>query len=72
MHPDYQRKGIGTLLTKPGLGVAEQLKVPVYLEGTGRAVKMYQNLGFEKLSPGVTLASEIVGTTHGQNAPHER
>lgn len=62
MHPQYQRRGLGALLTKPGLDIAEQLEAPVYLEATDRAVKLYQNLGFKRLERGVTLGPEIVGS----------
>lgn len=69
MHPDYRRKGVGTLLTRPGLNVADQLHIPVYLEATDRAVDLYQKLGFEKLDHGVVLSSEVVGGSHALEAP---
>lgn len=69
MHPDYRGRGVGTLLTRPGLEVADQLGVPVYLEATGRAVKLYQKLGFEKQNQGVILSPEIVGDSQQLEAP---
>lgn len=69
VHPQYQRRGLGALLTKPGLDIAEQLQAPVYLEATDRAVKLYQNLGFERLEPGVILGPEIVGSETWLEAP---
>lgn len=69
MHPDYQRRGIGTLLTRPGLEVADQLGVPVYLEATDRAVQLYRKLGFEKQDQGVILSPEIVGGPQQLEAP---
>lgn len=61
VRPEYQGRGIGTLLTKTGIDIAEQLKVPVYLESDDGAVKLYERLGFEKLKTGVPLSPEVVG-----------
>lgn len=69
MHPDYRRKGVGTLLTRSGLDIADQLDVSVYLEATDRAVDLYQKLGFEKLDRGVVLSSEVVGSSQPLEAP---
>ena len=69
VHPGYQRRGIGALLTKPGMEVAEQLRVPLYLEATDRALKLYGNLGFGKLSKGVVLSPEVVNGPESLEAP---
>lgn len=57
------------MLTKPGIDIAEQLRVPVYLEATDKAIKMYSDLGFEKLRGGVHLGPEIVGGQDHLEAP---
>jgi len=49
--------------------VADQLRVPLYLEATDRAVKLYGNLGFEKLSRGVVLNPEVVKGPEALEAP---
>ncbi|KAK5948231.1 putative NRPS-like protein biosynthetic cluster [Knufia fluminis] len=69
VHPKYQRRGIGGMLTRPGMEVAEQLKVPLYLEATDRAVRLYEKLGFEKLSKGIFLGPEVAGGEGSLEAP---
>lgn len=69
MLPEFQKRGIGALLTQPGVEVAEQMSVPVYLEATDRAVRLYEKLGFEKLEQGVALSADIVGSGEPAEAP---
>lgn len=57
------------MLTRPGMDVAEQLEVPVYLEATDRAIKLYENLGFEKLGKGIVLGPDVVGGPDPLEAP---
>jgi GNAT superfamily N-acetyltransferase len=45
-HPDYQGRGAGTLLTEWGLGRAKSENIPVYLDSTIPASKVYRALGF--------------------------
>lgn len=67
--PEFQRRGIGALLTTPGVEVAQQMEVPVYLEATERAVRLYEKLGFRKLERGVILNANIVGKDESAEAP---
>lgn len=69
MRPEYQRRGIGKILTQPGIEISEQLQVPLYLEATDRAVKLYSQLDFEKLTPGVVLSAQVVGKGDSLEAP---
>ncbi|KAK5076778.1 hypothetical protein LTS08_005949 [Lithohypha guttulata] len=69
VHPQYQRRGIGALLTQPGIDVAQQLEVPLYLEATDNATKLYSKLGFEKLNPGVVLSPQVAATDQSIEAP---
>jgi GNAT superfamily N-acetyltransferase len=45
-HPDYQGRGAGTILTEWGLIKAESENIPIYLDSTIPASKVYQKLGF--------------------------
>ena len=45
-HPDYQGRGAGTLLTEWGLAKAKSENIPVYLDSTIPASRIYLKLGF--------------------------
>jgi GNAT superfamily N-acetyltransferase len=45
-HPEYHGRGAGTMLTEWGLARAKSENIPVYLDSTVPASKMYQKLGF--------------------------
>ena len=47
--PEHQRKGAGALLTQWGLDIAEQLQLPVYLESSPQARRLYSKLGFSEV-----------------------
>ncbi|KAF2635409.1 acyl-CoA N-acyltransferase [Massarina eburnea CBS 473.64] len=49
VHPDYQRQGIGKLITEYGLRVAEQAGLPVYLEASTMGTGLYEKLGFRRV-----------------------
>lgn len=57
------------MLTQPGIDVAIQMNVAVYLEATDRAVRLYEKLGFEKLDKGVVLSPELHGGNETIEAP---
>jgi GNAT superfamily N-acetyltransferase len=68
--PKHQGKGIGTLLTKWGVDVAEQLQVPMYLEASGdHSVHVYKKVGFRVLDKTIRLKAEMMGTEEDANAP---
>lgn len=48
--PEYERKGIGTLLLKEGLKEAEQDGVSVYLGATPSGRPLYERNGFTVIS----------------------
>jgi N-acetylglutamate synthase-like GNAT family acetyltransferase len=58
--PGHQRRGAGTLLTQWGLSLAEQLQLPVYLESSPQANRLYQNLGFLQVDK-VTHKASVLG-----------
>ena len=47
--PEYQRRGIATLLMKQGLEWADADGLPTYLEATPEGALMYPKFGFEKV-----------------------
>ncbi|ETN46349.1 uncharacterized protein HMPREF1541_00533 [Cyphellophora europaea CBS 101466] len=67
--PKYQRRGIGAMLTKWGVDVAEQLQVPAYLEATDESVSVYRKQGFGVLSKGVRIKAELMDAEHDADAP---
>lgn len=63
-HPDYQGRGAGTLLTKWGLARAKSENIPVYLDSTIPASKVYQKLGFVACG-GLSMTLPGMGTDGG-------
>ncbi|EAT78237.1 hypothetical protein HBH56_231020 [Parastagonospora nodorum] len=49
VHPDYQRKGIGKLLMEFGIGVAQQVELPIYIESSEEGVRLYEKLGCQRV-----------------------
>lgn len=49
MSPEHQRRGIGRLLTDWGITLSESLSLPIYLESSPAAVRLYEATGFEEL-----------------------
>ena len=45
------------------------MQVPVYLEATDRAQKLYRKLGFKKLDKGVLLSPKVTGDNDKMEAP---
>lgn len=47
VHPDYQRKGVGTLLLQSGIEKADQSQAKIWLTSTPQAVPTYLRSGWE-------------------------
>lgn len=47
VHPDFQRRGIGTLLLQWGLKKADELKAKLWLSSTPQAVTTYEKNGWK-------------------------
>ena len=47
VHPDYQRKGVGTLLLQRGIERAEGAQANIWLTSTPQAVPTYLKNGWE-------------------------
>lgn len=49
VHPEFQYKGIGKLLVEYGLQLAQQADLPVYVESSKEAIRLYEKTGFKRL-----------------------
>ncbi|ODH12809.1 hypothetical protein ACO22_07892 [Paracoccidioides brasiliensis] len=49
VHPDYQRRGIGKMLTSWGIEQARAENVPVGLEPSDKGLGLYEKLGFQEV-----------------------
>jgi GNAT superfamily N-acetyltransferase len=47
VHPDYQRKGIGSLLLQSGIERAEEAQAKIWLTSTPQAMPTYLKNGWE-------------------------
>jgi ribosomal protein S18 acetylase RimI-like enzyme len=59
--PNYQGRGVGSLLCNEGLRIADQEKLPAWLEASAKGRKLYQRLGFEDVVEIVTDLSKYGG-----------
>ncbi|RYO81791.1 hypothetical protein DL766_004652 [Monosporascus sp. MC13-8B] len=61
-HVYHRRRGAGRLLAQWGIDIAEQLKLPIYLEATFEGVPLYDSVGFKRVShEKVVLPEEVTG-----------
>jgi ribosomal protein S18 acetylase RimI-like enzyme len=49
VHPDAQRKGVGELLVEHGKRIALQANLPIYVESSKAAIRLYEKSGFQWL-----------------------
>jgi ribosomal protein S18 acetylase RimI-like enzyme len=49
VHPDSQRRGIGELLVEYGKKIALQARLPIYVESSKDAIRLYEKSGFRWL-----------------------
>lgn len=49
VRPEYQRRGIGELIFKYGTGIAEQTQLPIYIESSKEARRLYEKMGCRQL-----------------------
>ena len=49
VHPSYQRKGLGRMLLKHGLELADRDCAKTYIEASAVGLGLYLSLGFEKV-----------------------
>lgn len=48
--PEHQRRGIGRLLMQWGIDIAEKLDLPIYTESSESGLRLYESVGFERLT----------------------
>lgn len=60
--PEFQRQGVGKLLMEEALRIARQAGLPIYLESSREAVRLYEGLGFRRIKgEKVVHSAEVVG-----------
>ncbi|KAK1458987.1 acetyltransferase [Colletotrichum melonis] len=69
LKPEHQRKGVGALLTKWGLDMAELAGLPVYLESSEEGFGLYKRLGFEVLQDKIVHRGGLVGKDKDVEVP---
>ena len=52
-----------------GIDIAEKLRVPIYLESTLAAVRLYEKMGFDRVNESITQKPEITGLDHDIEVP---
>jgi len=52
-----------------GIDIAEKLRVPIYLESTLAAVRLYEKMGFDRVKESITQKPEITGLDHDIEVP---
>jgi ribosomal protein S18 acetylase RimI-like enzyme len=49
VHPDHQRKGVGEKLIRWGMDVAKQCMLPIYIESSKEARRLYEKVGCRRM-----------------------
>ncbi|KAH9861153.1 hypothetical protein IAQ61_010890 [Plenodomus lingam] len=49
VHPDHCRRGVGELLFRFGMSIAEQTNLPIYIESSKEARRLYEKMGCKLL-----------------------
>lgn len=73
VHPDAQRKGVGQLLVEYGKKVALQANLPIYVESSKAAIRLYEKSGFRWLKERAVHKSHDLypGQTNGDRETTE-
>lgn len=50
VHPDYQRRGIGSRLLAGVCNLTDNVDQDIYLEASPRGTKLYLNAGFDRIA----------------------
>lgn len=59
--PEFQGRGVGTLLLQEGLRMADQAGLPAWLEASAKGRRLYRKLGFNDVEDIVIDLSEYGG-----------
>ncbi|KAH7083050.1 acyl-CoA N-acyltransferase [Paraphoma chrysanthemicola] len=49
VHPAHQRKGVGQKLLNYGIGIAQQARLPVYIESSRDGIRLYEKMGCRRI-----------------------
>ncbi|KAH7384687.1 acyl-CoA N-acyltransferase [Pyrenochaeta sp. MPI-SDFR-AT-0127] len=49
VHPSFQRRGIGELLFRYGIDIAQETGLPIYIESSKEAERLYEKMGSRRL-----------------------
>lgn len=71
VHPKYQRKGIGKLLMEYGIGIAQQVDLPVYIESSKEGVRLYEKMGCLRVKNSPKDKSGDLATRETNGAPED-
>jgi ribosomal protein S18 acetylase RimI-like enzyme len=72
VHPEFQRRGIGESLFRFGITVAQQAKLPIYIESSKEAVRLYEKMGCKRLKERPTHKSEDLSPGNINNAKEDQ
>jgi predicted N-acetyltransferase YhbS len=59
IHPDHQRRGLGTMLVSDGCKRAHAQGLPVLLTASPKGAKLYPSLGFQTLAAPVVSSAKL-------------
>ena len=62
--PEHERRGIGAISLKWGTEKADELGLPLYLDGSPKGVSLYRKWGFEEVD-----VLPFDATRHGYEEP---
>lgn len=73
VHPDAQRRGVGELLVEYGKKIASQADLPIYVESSQAAIRLYEKSGFWWLKerPVHRSCDLYPGHMNGEQEDHE-
>ncbi|KAH7093242.1 acyl-CoA N-acyltransferase [Paraphoma chrysanthemicola] len=49
VHPSHQRKGVGQKLLNYGISIAQQTKLPIYIESSRDGIRLYEKMGCRRI-----------------------
>jgi GNAT superfamily N-acetyltransferase len=72
VHPNFQRRGIGELLFKFGADIAQQTRLPIYIESSREAERLYEKMDCKRLKEKPVHKSEDLWPDKGEPAREDQ